>query len=195
MIYETRNLTNINKMSPHSRMAALDWYAAVKKEKIEILVYETVRSIEKQKENVANGASQTMKSYHLVGQALDFVLVDTKGTALWNGANYKNVKGKKVIELAKKFGFEWGGDWKTFKDMPHLQFRYKGYGTDHVKFVNTLHEGASGDQVKDIQNLLNITVDGKWGPKTTEAVKAYQKANGLKVDGIVGPQTFYKMFK
>lgn len=51
--------------------------------------------------------------------------------------------------------------------------------------------------VKEIQSLLrsngyNITVDGKYGPKTTAAVKSFQKAQKppLKADGIVGPLTW-----
>ncbi len=26
-----------------------------------------------------------------------------------------------VVEIAKTLGFEWGGDWKRFKDYPHLE--------------------------------------------------------------------------
>ena len=33
------------------------------------------------------------------------------------------------------------------------------------------------------------SVDGKAGHKTKEAIKAFQKANGLKVDGVVGRMT------
>lgn len=49
--------------------------------------------------------------------------------------------------------------------------------------------------VKEIQSLLrthghNIKVDGKNGPKTQAAIKAFQKAHGLKVDGKVGPLTW-----
>jgi peptidoglycan hydrolase-like protein with peptidoglycan-binding domain len=33
------------------------------------------------------------------------------------------------------------------------------------------------------------SIDGVYGPATTAAVKAFQKANGLPVDGIVGPDT------
>ncbi len=36
-------------------------------------------------------------------------------------------------------------------------------------------------------------VDGKTGHQTREAVKAFQKANGLKADGIVGQQTWLKL--
>ncbi|HHT6143206.1 TPA: DUF5776 domain-containing protein, partial [Listeria monocytogenes] len=38
---------------------------------------------------------------------------------------------------AKSLGLEWGGDWSGFVDNPHLQFNYKGYGTD------TFGKGAS----------------------------------------------------
>jgi cell wall-associated NlpC family hydrolase len=51
------------------------------------------------------------------------------------------------------------------------------------------------EAVKTLQNLLNqygarLKVDGKFGPLTQAAVIAYQKKNGLTVDGIAGPQTF-----
>jgi peptidoglycan hydrolase-like protein with peptidoglycan-binding domain len=34
-----------------------------------------------------------------------------------------------------------------------------------------------------------IVVDGEFGPATDKRVRQYQKANGLTVDGIVGPKT------
>jgi peptidoglycan hydrolase-like protein with peptidoglycan-binding domain len=37
-------------------------------------------------------------------------------------------------------------------------------------------------------------VDGKYGPKTTKAVKAYQKKQGLAIDGQVGIKTWNRMF-
>ena len=38
-------------------------------------------------------------------------------------------------------------------------------------------------------------IDGKLGPQTKEAIKAFQKANGLKADGIVGKRTAEKLGK
>ena len=57
--------------------------------------------------------------------------------------------------------------------------------------------GASGSAVKEIQRMLNknlkpspnLDEDGKFGPGTAEAVKAFQKKNRLKADGIVGSDT------
>ncbi|EJA4157718.1 M15 family metallopeptidase, partial [Listeria monocytogenes] len=69
-----------------------------------------------------------------VGQALDYVMAKGK-TVDWGA--YRSDKGKKFVAKAKALGFEWGGDWSGFVDNPHLQFNYKGYGTD------TFGKGAS----------------------------------------------------
>jgi peptidoglycan hydrolase-like protein with peptidoglycan-binding domain len=37
------------------------------------------------------------------------------------------------------------------------------------------------------------SLDGKYGPNTTAAVKALQSASGIKADGVVGPQTYYRL--
>lgn len=38
--------------------------------------------------------------------------------------------------------------------------------------------------------LYDGSIDGKKGPKTTKAIEDFQKANGLKADGKVGPKTW-----
>lgn len=63
----------------------------------------------------------------------------------------------------------------------------------------TLRRGSSGDEVTKYQQTLkdagyNIDVDGKYGPQTESITKAYQKANGLSVDGIAGNQTLGKLY-
>lgn len=56
--------------------------------------------------------------------------------------------------------------------------------------MKTLKKGSTGDEVKKLQKLLGVTVDGDFGPKTEAAVKEFQKAHGLDSDGIVGPKTW-----
>ena len=59
--------------------------------------------------------------------------------------------------------------------------------------------GSRGDAVRKLQELLNAlgydcgSVDGIFGSKTKAAVLAFQKANGLAADGIVGPLTWGKL--
>lgn len=58
-----------------------------------------------------------------------------------------------------------------------------------------MRRGASGTAVKELQQALARAgfnpgaVDGAFGPATERAVKAFQAANGLTADGVVGPKT------
>ena len=54
--------------------------------------------------------------------------------------------------------------------------------------------GSEGEDVKKLQAKLGVEVIGKFGPKTEAAVKAWQSANGITADGIVGDGTWAKMF-
>jgi putative chitinase len=54
--------------------------------------------------------------------------------------------------------------------------------------------GSTGEDVKKLQTKLGVEPIGTFGPKTEAAVKAWQKANGLLDDGIVGNGTWSKMF-
>jgi putative chitinase len=53
--------------------------------------------------------------------------------------------------------------------------------------------GTEGEDVKKLQIKLGVDPIGKFGPKTETAVKAWQTANGLTPDGIVGPSTWSKL--
>ena len=56
-----------------------------------------------------------------------------------------------------------------------------------------LKRGLAGEPVKRLQQKLGIEADGEFGPKTEEALKAYQREHKLAVDGIAGPDTFVQM--
>ena len=53
--------------------------------------------------------------------------------------------------------------------------------------------GSRGNEVKVLQEKLNLKADGIFGPLTEEAVKDFQRSNGLEVDGIVGTNTLSKL--
>ena len=65
----------------------------------------------------------------------------------------------------------------------------------------TLKQGSAGLLVARLQNVLTNTAPGQWettpgpidehfGPKTTKAVKAFQKFAGLKATGVVDDDTW-----
>jgi putative chitinase len=56
-----------------------------------------------------------------------------------------------------------------------------------------LKKGDNNEDVKKLQTKLGVEPMGNFGPKTEEAVKAWQSKNGLTADGIVGPATWAKI--
>jgi hypothetical protein len=59
------------------------------------------------------------QSFHNFGLAFDIVVLDSVGKADWDVAH---PSWKRSAEIGKSLGLEWGGDWKSFKDMPHFQY-------------------------------------------------------------------------
>jgi peptidoglycan hydrolase-like protein with peptidoglycan-binding domain len=57
-----------------------------------------------------------------------------------------------------------------------------------------LRTGSEGDPVKQIQHTLGLTVDGRFGRVTDQAVRTFQRAHGLTVDGVVGPITWKALY-
>lgn len=64
----------------------------------------------------------------------------------------------------------------------------------------TLRLNSHGDAVRDAQRALNaknprrtIKVDGRYGPRTRDAVRDFQRRHHLGVDGICGPNTWAEL--
>jgi putative chitinase len=56
-----------------------------------------------------------------------------------------------------------------------------------------LKRGDNNESVKQLQTKLGLEAIGNYGPKTEDAVKAFQLKNGLTPDGIVGNTTWNKI--
>ncbi|MBT2639309.1 M15 family metallopeptidase [Bacillus sp. ISL-39] len=104
---------------------------------IRVLVTDGFRSFEEQNQLYEKGRSKEGQivthakggdSYHNFGLAIDFALLNKQGKALWDTTYDGNENGKsdwmEVVGIAKELGFTWGGDWKHFKDYPHLEMRF-----------------------------------------------------------------------
>ncbi|AIQ45631.1 hypothetical protein R70723_06790 [Paenibacillus sp. FSL R7-0273] len=68
-------------------------------------------------------------SYHNYGLAVDFALLLPDGSgASWDMKRDGDKDGiadwQEVVQQAKALGFEWGGDWTSFKDYPHFQITF-----------------------------------------------------------------------
>lgn len=81
----------------------------------------------------------------------------------------------------------------------------KGASTVNIE-LTVLRKGSEGEEVKTLQRILNalgykgkngkaLTVDGDFGTNSDFAVRAFQEAKGLSVDGIVGKNSWNKLLR
>lgn len=94
---------------------------------LRFIVTEGIRTKERQRVLVSQGASQTMNSRHLTGHAVDLAVV-LDGEPRWDWPLYHRLA--KIIKEAarqEEVAIIWGGDWKTFKDGPHFELDRKKY--------------------------------------------------------------------
>lgn len=128
---------------------------------IAVRIVQGLRTIEEQDALYAQGRTKPGKvvtnarggsSYHNYGLAVDFAILydkDNNGTfeeLSWDTAKDFDKDGifdwQEVVRAFEKRGWEWGGKWRTFKDLPHVQ---KTFG-------------------KTVQQLKRLYKPGEWVP-------------------------------
>lgn len=101
-------------------------------------------------------------------------------------------------------------NWLKHGKLPYVEY-VASKATKEVKDTVTielsvLRKGSKGDEVKSLQRLLKalgykdhngavLSIDGDFGSKTECALRAYQKAKGLTVDGICGKNSWTALLK
>ena len=90
-------------------------------------ITEGLRTVERQRQLVAAGKSQTMNSRHISGHAVDVFAYPTSAGS-WEWKYYEQIA-TAFKQAAKELDIpvEWGGDWKTLKDGPHFQLPHAKY--------------------------------------------------------------------
>ena len=90
---------------------------------VDFTVVEGLRTPERQKQLVAQGASKTMNSRHLVGQAVDLYPYYSGSVQVQAPAiKYREIaQAMRVASSEQGVRITWGGDWSTLVDMPHYQ--------------------------------------------------------------------------
>lgn len=154
---------------------------------VPILITQGLRTIAEQDELYAQGRTKPGAivtnakggySYHNYGLAIDFALLLPDGSSVsWDmkrdGDKDQIADWLEVVQQAKLLGFEWGGDWTSFKDYPHFQM---SFGLS----LAGLRSGAKPSE--EAYKLVN--------KKEEQAVKsdviAVVKVNGVKIaDGLL----------
>ena len=158
---------------------------------VPILITQGLRTIAEQEVLYAQGRTKPGAivtnarggySYHNYGLAVDFALLLPNGSSVsWDmnrdGNNDRMADWLEVVQQAKRLGFEWGGDWTTIKDYPHVQL---SFGLT----IAALRSGSkpSAAAVEAALRLMNI----KEEQTVKSEVKATVKVNGVKIaEGII----------
>lgn len=94
---------------------------------VDFVVTEGRRTIERQRQLVAEKKSQTLRSRHLTGHAVDVFALPTSAGS-WDMTYYRQIAAAfKQASDELKIPVEWGGNWTTFKDGPHFQLPFKDF--------------------------------------------------------------------
>ncbi len=129
---------NIDKLHPAIQDKFRDAINELARMGVNVRLYSGFRSFAEQhnlwkKGRIDAGSKVTNakagQSYHNYGLAGDVVEIKN-GRAIWDAASYR-----KIAPVFKKYGFTWGGDWKSFKDMPHFQMSF-GRKTSELKHMS-----------------------------------------------------------
>jgi len=208
---QDKAIKRMGAVKPIVKEKVLDIIEKAYSEGIYVLITDGYRSIEEQNELYAQGRTKPGsivtnakggQSNHNFGIAVDFCLTNKEGTAAYWTVN---ADWKRVAAIAKSMGFEWGGNWTSFKDNPHLEYTGEITVTPDIKvdaeIVTTPSKPSGGNSnITSYQKFLNtyaskakftkLVEDGYTGPKTKTAyIRVYQHLVGVTVDGVFGPKS------
>ena len=189
-------MRNVSQLHPTLQKKVVELQKECKKQGIKIKIGECFRTVAEQNalyakgrtapgSIVTNAKGNSYSSMHQWGIAFDFFLdmdVDKDGKTSDDAFNNATKLFNRVGAIGKKIGLEWGGDWKSIKDLPHFQLPDWGstatqlkakYGTPD-KFKATW--GAK-EEVKNVKAKPNNTVTASKNP-TEPARHRDAKYNG-----------------
>lgn len=139
-------MIDINTLHPAIREMVTKFIEDVKNELgIDLLVTSGMRTFEQQQALYDQGRTKPGQivtkakpgtSFHNYGLAIDIVPL------LAGKPNWKSKDFARIAEIGKRIGFSWGGDWKSFKDLPHFEYPPQ----TSYKILLSLHEEGKVDK-------------------------------------------------
>lgn len=182
---------DVNKLHPKLQKKVKDLIDLCAKNGIKIGISECVRTVKEQDilyakgrttagSIVTNAKGSSYSSMHQWGVAFDFYLImDVDKDGKTSDDAYNNATGlfNKVGELGKQLGLEWGGSWKSFKDLPHFQLPDWGSTTSQLKNKYKTPENFMKTWGKSdtVVNIPKASVPGKTTVSKSSAVVAPAK--------------------
>lgn len=139
------------------------------------------------------------QSLHNYGLALDMFITNKAGTT----ASWDVSKLRQAAMIAKSLGFEWGGDWTSFKDYPHIQMtgglsiaQLQAGRKPNISLKGGVSTPAPAKPSPSKPKSKWVTVTGSWTGQTLKKghhgkpVTQLQKKMGIKADGYFGDDTY-----
>ncbi|WP_291076329.1 MULTISPECIES: M15 family metallopeptidase [unclassified Empedobacter] len=158
MYYDQISLDRIATFHPLLRAKLKEWYLEANNKLLpkgyRLRITHVYRSVQEQNDLYAQGRTKKGsiitnakggQSIHNYGLAFDFVILrDLDDNGTFETADFTvNEYWKRVANYFKSKGFTWGGDFKSFKDAPHLEYS-KGLSWSYFKGLkNQLYNGLS----------------------------------------------------
>jgi len=145
--WDSKTDDKIKRLHPKLRGIASKFINEVEKKLgIRLRITDGLRTFAEQDRLYAQGRTTAGKivtkakggqSYHNYGLAFDCYL--TEGGKV----TFKKAINSEIAKVGKDLGLEWGGDWKSFKDMPHFQLS-KGKTSDLLALYNGKQTDSEG---------------------------------------------------
>ena len=179
MIYNTRNKEELSYLDPIAKDIADRVYKEWETNGEEVLITDAYRSNDEQDALYAKGRTEPGPvvtnasggySLHNYGVAIDIVPITPNGEADWS--DYDSFE--RLANVAKKHGMEWGGDWTSFPDAPHLQYTQ---GHDVTYFLNGGTLSPSEEPSKSAWGIVRYL---STSARIRRLRRAIQRSKGLK---------------
>ena len=180
---------SLDTLHPYVKQLALKFLDECEKQNFPVKIYFTFRTIDEQNKLYAQGRTKKGPkvtnarggySYHNYGLAFDAAPL-INGKIDWNNEALFN----KMGSIGQSVGLEWGGNWKSFKDTPHLQWSggltiQQLLAGKRPKTPSDANIPKTEDKPPTIDSMKLLKMD---------SVKTFQTIMGLEADGVLGPKT------
>ncbi len=116
--FSSRSLEKLHTVRPELQRVMVD---ALQRSTVDFGITEGIRSLERQRRLLAAGATHTLDSRHLTGEAVD-VVAYLDGHIRWDWPLYMQIA-RAVAAASHELGIgvTWGGSWNSFPDGPHFE--------------------------------------------------------------------------